>query len=381
MRRVPGTMSAASCTAALKRRAPRLLLRHAWAVALLLPSAGPWAAPPAAPRTLEGELQGAPWRLDVPAHWKGDLVMLAHGYEPVGAPRERPMRADDSTAALLEAGYAVAQSAYSSQGWAVADAVTDMERLRQHAVSALDGVRNTWMLGFSMGGAVTVATLEQLPQHYAGGVSLCGANLPGERLAEDLLTTLVVFDFFFPGAPGLPDKGLLSAEAAALPQSALYAGIAAALQSRPQIASQLATRLQVPGDALAGAISLHAMILHELSQRAGGMPVGNAGVIYRGFGDDDALNAGVQRISAVPAAQRYLRERLGLSGLLKRPLVIQFNKDDPSIVPRMQSVYPQLAARAGAQPQPRVLPAVGEGHCAFSGAQVIAALRAAAEPG
>jgi hypothetical protein len=126
---------------------------------------------------------GRPWRLDVPADWNGDLVMLAHGYEPVGVPRTTPMAANDSTAALLGAGYAVAQSAYSSQGWAVADAITDMEHLRQHALGELKRVRHTWMLGFSMGGAVTIGSLERFPQHYAGGVSLCGANLSGEQIA------------------------------------------------------------------------------------------------------------------------------------------------------------------------------------------------------
>ncbi|WP_251275240.1 hypothetical protein, partial [Enterobacter hormaechei] len=91
------------------------------------------------------------------------------------------------------AGYAVAQSAYSSQGWAVAEAITDMEHLRQHALGELKRVRHTWMLGFSMGGAVTIGSLERFPQHYAGGVSLCGANLSGEQIAADLLTTLVAF--------------------------------------------------------------------------------------------------------------------------------------------------------------------------------------------
>ncbi|KAG0753783.1 hypothetical protein G6F24_012796 [Rhizopus arrhizus] len=95
----------------------RCLLRCAIALGLLLPSTSLLAAPATAPRALSGELQGAPWRLDVPASWNGDLVMLAHGYEPVGVPRTTPMTANDSTATLLAAGYAVAQSAYSSQGW------------------------------------------------------------------------------------------------------------------------------------------------------------------------------------------------------------------------------------------------------------------------
>ena len=92
------------------------LLRCALALGLLLPSTTLLASAPTAARTLSGELQGAPWRLDVPADWNGDLVMLAHGYEPVGMPRATPMAANDGTAPLLAAGYAVAQSAYASQG-------------------------------------------------------------------------------------------------------------------------------------------------------------------------------------------------------------------------------------------------------------------------
>ncbi|AWH52995.1 hypothetical protein C1924_07310 [Stenotrophomonas sp. ESTM1D_MKCIP4_1] len=356
---------------------PHLLLRLPLALALLLPATTQAAAPPA-PRTLSGVLQGAPWRLDVPARWNGELVLLAHGYEPVGAPRATPMAAADSTQALLDAGYAVAQSAYSSQGWAVADAMADMERLRQHALTELKRVRHTWLLGFSMGGAVTVASLEQHPQSYAGGVSLCGANLPGETLAADLLTTLVAFDYFFPAAEGLPAAGLLSNEAAALPQMALYQGIATALATGPAQATRLAAHLQVPPDALAGAISLHALVLHELVHRAGGLPVGNDGTVYSGFGDDAAFNAGVRRVQATAAAQAYVHDRLSLTGRLQRPLVIQFNHADPTIVPRMQSVYPRLVAQAGSAAKLRVLPAVGEGHCDFSGAQVVDALEAAA---
>lgn len=356
----------------------RALLRLTLALALALPSMPLLAAPPAPPRMLSGELQGAPWRLDIPADWNGDLVMLAHGYEPVGTPRESPMAANEATAPLLAAGYAVAQSAYASQGWAVADAINDVERLRQHTLAGLKGVRNTWLLGFSMGGAVTVASLERHPAHYAGGVSLCGANLSGEQLAGDLLTTVVAFDYFFPHAEGLPAAGLASSEAASVPQGELYQGIVNALQRAPHSAALLAAQLQVASDALPGTISLHALVLHELATRSGGMPVGNIGVVYRGFGDDVAFNAGVQRIAAVPAAQARVRETLGLTGALKRPLVIQFNNDDPTIVPRMQERYPQLAAHAGATPLPRVLPAAGTGHCGFSGEQVVAALKAAA---
>ena len=93
-----------------------------------------------------GELQGAPWRIDVPNNWNGELVMLAHGFEPVGTPRSSAWPANEATPALLGAGYAVAQSGYRTQGWAVADAVADTERLRQDFIT---GIRTPGAPGFS----------------------------------------------------------------------------------------------------------------------------------------------------------------------------------------------------------------------------------------
>lgn len=331
-----------------------------------------------APVSETGELQGAPWRIDVPDNWNGELVMLAHGFEPVGTPRPSAWPANEATPALLGAGYAVAQSGYRTQGWAVADAVADTERLRQHFIARHPDTKRTWILGFSMGGAVAIASLERHPGHYTGGVSLCGANLPGDALAGELLTTLVAFDYFFPKAEGLPVDGLASPAAADLPQMQLYQGIATALQAQPEKRQRLATRLEVTPDELAGVISLHALVFHDMAKRHGGMLVGNQDTVYAGFGDDAAFNAGVKRYPADPAAHAKAVEELALSGALKRPLVIQFNQRDPTIVPHMQGVYPQLASRAGAMPPPVVLPPAGEGHCGFSDDQTVAALKALA---
>ncbi|MDY0956394.1 alpha/beta hydrolase [Stenotrophomonas rhizophila] len=331
----------------------------------------------APPPTQSGQLQGAPWRIDLPARWNGELVMLAHGFEPAGTPRDAVWPANDATPALLKAGYAVAQSGYASQGWAVSDAIADTERLRQHFLDAHPRTQRSWILGFSMGGAVAIATLERYPQHYAGGVSLCGANLPGEVLAREMLTTLLAFDTLFPAAPGLPVDGLASTAAATLPQQALYPAIDAAVQSQPALAATLATRLQVPANQLAGTISLHALVWHDLVRRSGGVPVGNHDTVYAGFGDDAAFNAAVRRVDADPAAQANLRRQLGLNGALQRPLVIQYSRDDPTISARFEEVYTALAAHAGALRPPTLLPRTGEGHCGFVDTDVVGALQAA----
>ena len=356
------------------RNARWLSLYLGLCTALLLPPA--WSRPPAdsATRTETGTLQGAPWRVDVPAQWNGELVVYAHGFEPIGTPRPDPWPGNAWTEALTQAGYAVAQSGYSSQGWAVTDAIADLERLRAHFVAQHPDTRHSWIIGFSMGGAVAIGTLERLPQHYSGGVSMCGANLPGDVLAAEMLTSLVAFEYFFPNAKGLPEGGLISPAAAAMPQGETYDAIAAAIETDPVAAAQLSRRLELKPDELAGTISLHTLVFQQLVKRSGGLPVSNQQTVYSGFGDDKPFNAGVRRVTAHPAAESKLTHELALTGALRRPLVLQYNLDDPSVTPRFEPVYPALARKAGAGSQLAQLPPVGSGHCQFTPQQVLAAV-------
>ena len=39
-----------------------------------------------------GTLADAPYRIDTPADWNGELIVLAHGFEPVGVPRASPWK-------------------------------------------------------------------------------------------------------------------------------------------------------------------------------------------------------------------------------------------------------------------------------------------------
>lgn len=345
----------------------------ALALLLALPAAcatPPAASSPATPAEETGTLDGAPYRIDVPADWNGELVVLAHGFEPVGVPRASPWPANDATPVFLSAGYAVAQSGYATQGWAVADGIEDSERLRRHFVVHRGAPRRTWLVGFSMGGAVAIASLERHPSHYDGALSLCGANVPGAVLADALFTTLVAFDALFPDAAGLPDGGLSGPAAAALGQMDVMNAVAAALPGNPDAAALLAARLEVPVDAVPGIVGLHALIFHDVQRRAGGPPVDNRGTRYAGFGDDDAFNAAVPRHAGDAAAIARAASAPALSGRVDKPLVLQYNAGDPTIAPRFQPIYARLARQAGGGLQPVTLPEVGEGHCDFSGEQI-----------
>ena len=309
-----------------------------------------------------GEINGAPYRIDMPPQWNGNLVMIAHGYEPVGVPRAESWPQAPASPMFLAQGYAVAESGYRSQGWAVAEALEDIEALRQHFSSQHEPPKSTYLYGVSLGSHIALATLERHPEHYAGALSTCGVNGPAENMiSEGVVTALVALDYFFPTA--LPAGGLTDANAPSLvdPEQ-----IEAALASDETRTAILVQRLEIDRPALAGAMMLNWMVLRELQQRAGGHPVDNRDVVYAGFGDDDAFNRGVRRYAADAKAAEYLRTNASLSGRIEDPVVLLSNDRDPTIPPRFAKIYPALVKAADRAELLTVMPNRGVGHCDFT---------------
>src|SRR5262249_1074954 len=107
-----------------------------------------------------GALDGAAYRIDIPANWNHGLVVFYHGYPipPVQLPARDPSA--PHLKQFVDRGYAVIQSAYSAIGWAVEQASADSERLRRQFAAKYGTPRETWALGMSMGGTLTVMALE-----------------------------------------------------------------------------------------------------------------------------------------------------------------------------------------------------------------------------
>ena len=156
------------------------------ACVLLLPSRDLAAQDTATTATgSSGVIEGAPWRIDIPAHWNGDLVVQMHGYETVGVPRPDVSAPGEDARVFLADGYAVAASSYATQGWAIEDGVADSDRLRQHFIATHGEPGRTLAVGYSMGGHVALATLETYGEHYDGALSLCGVNAPAAEVFAD----------------------------------------------------------------------------------------------------------------------------------------------------------------------------------------------------
>src|SRR5258707_10260058 len=98
---------------------------------LLICAALCFSAANAEPKTELGEINGAKFRIDVPEKWNGGLVVYCHGYSPVpGIYKEGKL--PPVFAVFTDQGYALAQSGYAAGGWAIQEAVTDIESLRRY---------------------------------------------------------------------------------------------------------------------------------------------------------------------------------------------------------------------------------------------------------
>ena len=105
------------------------------------------------PLDFSGHLNGAPFRIRVPANWNGTLLVFAHGYrdkaDHVGEVDNR--NADVAANAALEApllaqGYALAGSAYRDNGWAVEEAIQDLKDLSLPSRAWKGSVESTMVL-------------------------------------------------------------------------------------------------------------------------------------------------------------------------------------------------------------------------------------------
>lgn len=320
------------------------------------------------PGTHAGTLQGAAYRIDIPADWNGDLVMLLHGYQPAGTPRPMPMKAADATSIFLKQGYAVAQSDYASQGWAVGDAIVDNERLRQLFARTFARPARTYIYGFSLGGLETAASIERYRHAYAGALIMCGATVSTpELMSRAVVGSLVAFDALIPSV--LPNLAATDS-----PPFIPPAVFAKALQTHPEQAALLERRLQERPETLP-TLALYYMILREFEQRAGGMPVDNRKTVYHGFGDDAGFNRQVHRYAGSPAAMAYARHNVTLTGRIDVPLVMQWNAFDQTIPARFHPVYPDQVRAAGNGKWLTVLAPAGDEHCNFTDAQIAAAFK------
>lgn len=315
-----------------------------------------------------GTLGGASYRVDVPAGWKrGGLVVFFHGYsnDPVAFAQNE--RLSPMFEPMLRDGYAVIQSGYARPGWAVEEGSADSERLRRWFVARHGAPERTIAMGMSMGGTLTVMALETNAQAYDGGLSLCGALEPSDRMMQHDFAVRAAFDYYFPGVFG----ALVPVAADYQPDGAIVARIDAAMRAKPQAAASLRAVYGAGDlDNLPGVLASITYDVKEMQQRTHGNPFGNAELVYTGSADDDALNDGVRRYRADPQAAAYLSRWYTPSGRLTKPLLALHDTRDPLVVASTAFEYALAVQRAGHADNFVQQYVKHEGHCVFTPAQI-----------
>jgi pimeloyl-ACP methyl ester carboxylesterase len=300
--------------------------------------------PPVPVETEIGTVEGAAFRIDVPENWNHGLVMYFHGYEP--KPRLfQPHPPGRILQQVINRGYAVAQSGYSSGGWAVEEAARETESLRRYFAKKHGTPRETFVMGHSMGGLLTAMVLEQNPQPYAGGLALCGVLAPADLVMQRAFANRAAFDAFFPGT--LPDVEHIP-ETFAMNDLPTITTVEKALDAKQAESALIRSLADIHTNrGLADVLVFNTFVVKDLRLKAGGNPFDNRNLIYTGTTDDNALNAKVKRYAADPQAARFLSSYYTPTGDLKRKLLALHTTYDPLVPAATAEFYDSATRRRG----------------------------------
>ena len=386
----------------------RILGVFVLATALAAPSPAHAADPPPAPAAaqpgpldLTGELNGAAFEIRVPASWNGTLVMFAHGYRDAA---DHPGETDDRSAqafggeaaeqAMLAAGYAIAGSAYASNGWAVADGIQDTAALVDHFRAVVGQPRTTLLAGFSMGSLVAFESMEHFGGVYDGAMPSCAVGAGAPRAFDGTLDLASAYAavFGWPAAWGTPSD------------------LRDDLDFETEVLPVLIGQLTAPGGVgrfefirLAAGVprgpewpfSIWFFVTEgraELERRAGGPPVQNADHSYAMSAADRAFLAGLgvtgaqvdgylaamngSKVAAQPAPRQYVDRYADYSGKIKHPVLTLDTTTDALVPAAHISRYRETVGAAGRADLLASAWTSGVGHCNFTPQQLVTGVRA-----
>ena len=381
-----------------------------------------------------GELNGAKYEIVLPKKWNGTLLLYSHGFRQA-QPSPPDFEAVDTTAepapgwpvnkdvgqSLLEQGYALAGSAYATNGWAVADGVKADEDLHAFFVQQVGAPDRTLAWGDSLGGLITTVLSEKHPDWVAGSAPLCGV-VGGPNLNLDLALdeAFAIKALIYPGLKltgyASADEAIANWEAAAkaikaagsdvtkgVPKILMIAALVDSPgQSQDQDGSSITSKVIADAEASRTALGYGTFGRYDIEQRVGGNPSQNSGVDYspRVSGAERALieaispgatDAMLAQLAAAPriTADAAARDKFAATGTptgaISRPMITMHTAADPLVLVQNEQVYQtEVRAKNGAGDliqlytvAPASYPAkpgapYGAGHCNFTAQSRIA---------
>jgi hypothetical protein len=375
------------------------MLAASAAVVLVLAATAAHAAAPPGPIDETGTLNGAPYRIIVPATWNGGLVVLAHGFRdradhPGEVDDTRPMDESFSAiaAGLAARGYAVAASAYKTNGWAVSDELHDTVALTSYFRDTFGKPGRTLLIGFSLG-SFTAKLDERGAGLFDGYGPWCGVLAGAPRAWDGAGVSLLAYATAFGGMPaswGTPADGDddVDFETEVVP-------ILAAQLSNPfnfgrfEFMRLVSGVPQNPSYYPAGLLTNAYFFTEargELERRAGGPVSSNVAHVYRLSDAQKAYLAGLgipvstteawlaemnaTHFAAPASSRNYLERYADFTGKIKKPVLTLHTEDDTLVPIAHEAAYKATVAAAGRSDLLYQVATTGSGHCGFTSQQI-----------
>lgn len=383
---------------------------------------------------ISGEINGAPYRIRVPATWNGTLLVYGHGYrDKADHPGEVDNRnADIAPSSALEPvlmgmGYALAGSAYQDNGWAVGQGYEDSKNLVTYFKENVATPNRTLFWGFSMGSVIGFKNAEDASKVYDGVMCGCavggGASTSWDSAGDLLVAYNTVFGM--PTAWGNPgdvrddldfDTEVLAKLGGELSNQANFPAfefMRLVIGTPGRGINPPAPPAFYPGWVVTD-MFFTTEARSELERRAGGAVVQNLNRNYslttaerlylNGLGvtntqiDSWLVSMNNQRIYSAPQSSRdYLAANADYSGKIQVPVLTMHTIIDPLVTVTQEYNYARNVASAG---RPNVFTRIrnspggvfnqrsllsysellyqtytnGNGHCNFTGEQLVTAI-------
>lgn len=345
-----------------------------------------------------GVLEGAMYRVEVPANWNGKLVMYAHGYAGTGA--VLGVSNPSIRRYLIQNGYAWAASSYSKNYYDVRAGVEDtnalaleFNKIAAANLRPLTAPTKTYITGHSMGGHITAAAIEDeayatanYKVKYDGAVPMCG--VVGDTELFNQFAAMQVTAQAIAGVPSYPtDKW---SEIQALVTGTLFTTFPSAPTAsgvkylsvvknitggeRPMFDQGIAFGGSFPSaygtfgsdGTVTGILTKNVLDTNAYTYVIDGDTAGST-----------ALNASAQKLTADPDANRLRRDGLRwipqVNGEFKIPVVSIHTLGDLFVPFSMEQTYSKRTAAKG-NSQWLVQRAIrGASHCDFTTAEQVAA--------
>ncbi len=336
-----------------------------------------------------GTLDGAKYEIVMPQAWNGTLLIYSHGYRqaapapPDFAPVDTSAEpapgwnagAEDVGQALLDQGYAIAGSAYKTNGWAVADGVKADEDLHQYFVDKVGKPDRVIVWGDSLGGLITEVLSEKHPEWVDGAIPLCGVLAGPDKNLDLALDVAYAIKTLLDPALKLTgyssyDEAVANWEGAAkaivaagtdttngVPKILLVAALVdAPNQTSTYDGSTITSQVEAYAESVLTALGYGTFGRYDIEQRVGGNASANTGVDYASRvsaserslietvspGATDRLLAQLAagtRVSADQAARAKLAATGTPTGDIGHPTLTMHTKSDPLVLAQNETVF------------------------------------------